>query len=286
VVEKLVDVFDADGSACAVKLLCLDLDGTLLASNKRVSAGNRRSIERAREAGLHVALASGRHPFNVRDQLDDLGLPHDAVCLSGAYVMANDHEVFRHELPGDAVERVIDVVARLGCYVSLAGSDFNLVCGAVDRGSDGKSGAVLRYTECSDYGDLRKRAVTRADKILKGAVHADDEGAYRALREGLRAVPGVEVVQSDKFWLDVVACGCSKAEGIEALARSFGLGMSEVAAVGDDENDAEALAAVGLGIVVANAVPSARAAAKISVADNDNDGVAEAIAFLVERRTC
>ena len=283
-VEALVHGFDARAAAHRVKLVCLDLDGTLLDPLKQVSAGNRAALERARAAGLRLAIASGRHPFNVREQLDDLELPHDAVCLSGAYVMAGGKEAFRHALPDDAAMQVIDVVEHHGCYMSLAGADFNLTAGAIDRGPGGVTGAVSRYVDCESYDDLRRLAREHAGHLLKAATHADDEEIYQAMRADLRKIPGVSVAQSDKRWSDVCAAGTSKAEGIEALARACGFTMDEVAAIGDDENDVESLGAVGLGIAMGNALPQARAAAKVAVADNAHDGVAEAIDFILGAR--
>ena len=263
-----------------VRLVCLDLDGTLLGPDKQVSAGNRAAIERAVAAGLTVAVASGRHPFNICELMDELGLPHTAVCLSGAYAMLDGREVHRHALPDATVVQVIDVAEAEGCYLSLAGSDFNLMAGSIRR-EGGETVATRRYVRCASYDELRAAVAERPGQILKGATHAEEPAAYERLREHLRAIPGVEVAQSDVCWSDVCAKGCSKAEGIEALAAALGLTMAEVAAVGDDENDVASLGAVGLGIAMGNALPAAKAAARMTVADNAHDGVAEAIDFIL-----
>ena len=60
--------------------------------------------------------------------------------------------------------------------------------------------------------------------------------------------------------------------------------MSQVAAIGDDENDIESIGAVGLGVAVANAIEPVRRAARLVVADHDSDGVAEALDFIIECR--
>ena len=84
--------------------------------------------------------------------------------------------------------------------------------------------------------------------------------------------------------MDVTDAGCSKAEGISALARAMGLSLSEVAAVGDDENDVESMGVVGLGIAMGNAIEPVRAAADMLVADNEHDGVTEAIDAILAAR--
>ncbi len=266
-----------------IRLLCIDLDGTLLGPDKLVSKGNRAAIERARAAGLHVAIASGRHPFNVCELLDELGMTHDAVCLSGAYAILGGREVHRHALADEAVACVVDIVEASGCYVSLSGVNFNLTAGHLVR-KGGETRATSRYLRCASYDELRAAACERPGLILKAAVHAENPRVYENLRARLCAIPGVEVAQSDVCWSDVCPAGCSKAEGIEALARALGLTMGQVAAVGDDENDVASLAAVGLGIAMGNALPAAKEAAKLIVADNEHDGVAEAIDLILERK--
>lgn len=263
-----------------IRLVCLDLDGTLLGPDKQVSAGNRAALARAHAAGLRIAIASGRHPFNVCELLDELGMAHTAVCLSGAYAMLDGREVFRHGISDELAARAIDVAEAHGCYLSLAGADFNLMSGHIER-EGGETPATSRYVPCATYDDLRRAAAAHAGALLKCAVHANDDETYERVRADLCQIPGASVTQSDVRWSDVIAQGCSKAEGIEALAGAMGLAMAQVAAVGDDENDVESLAAVGLGIAMGNALPEARAAARMSVADNAHDGVAQAIDFML-----
>lgn len=264
-----------------MRLVCVDLDGTLCGPDKRVSAGNRAALERACEAGVMVAIASGRHPFNVCELMDDLGLPRTAVCLSGAYVMLDGREVFRHGISLACAEAAIDVARRAGCYVSVSGADFNLNSGTIRRAA-AESAAASRYTPCGGYDELLARVRERGDELLKCSLHADDERSYRELRARLdEALGGVALAQSDVCWVDVNDAGCSKAEGIAELAAALGVGLSEVAAIGDDENDVESMAAVGMGIAMGNAIEPVRAAARVIVADNAHDGVAEAIDLLL-----
>lgn len=263
-----------------VSLVCVDLDGTLLSPDKTVSVANRAALERARMAGLRVAVASGRHPLSIYELTDELGLERTAVSLSGAYVTLRGLEVFRHPLDCSAALEVVDVAERLGCYVSVAGPDFNLTCGRVTR-VGAPSRAVEGYDACESYDALRARVERSADQLLKAALHADDEASYRKLRALVDRIGGVSVSRSDALWLDVVSMGCSKAEGIAFLARGLGIPLDEVAAIGDDENDVESMGAVGVGIAMGNAIEAVRDAADVIVADNEHDGVAEAIEAII-----
>lgn len=271
-------------AASGVRLVCLDLDGTLCDGEKNVSPGNRAALARAREAGLAVAVASGRHPFNVCALMDDLGLSHTAVCLSGAYVMLDGREVFRHGISLECAERAIEVARRAGCYVSVSGADFNLNSGSVARAAS-EAAASSRYQGCGDYDGLLRAVRARGGELLKCALHADDDEGYRELRVLLaEALSGVTLARSDVRWMDVTDAGCSKAEGISALAAAMGLSLAEVAAIGDDENDVESMGVVGLGIAMGNAIGPVRSAAGMVVADNEHDGVAEAIDAILAAR--
>lgn len=275
---------DAGPAASRIRLVCLDLDGTLCDGEKNVSRGNRAALARACEAGLAVAIASGRHPLNVCALMDDLGLPHTAVCLSGAYVMLDGREVFRHGISLECAERAVEVARRAGCYISVSGADFNLNSGTVTRAA-GEMAATSRYQGCGGYDELLREVRARSGELLKCALHAEDDESYQGLRALLSsALPEATLAQSDVCWMDVTDAGCSKAEGISALARAMGLSLSEVAAVGDDENDVESMGVVGLGIAMGNAIEPVRAAADVLVADNEHDGVAEAIDAILAAR--
>lgn len=277
-VNATLDNVDISG----IKLICLDLDGTLLGSSKQVSLGNRAAIKRALDAGIKVAIASGRHPFNIAETADDLGLSHTAVCLSGAYVMVDGFEAFRHGLSDANVQRVIDIAAEHRCYISLAGGDFNLCAGYIDR-KGGETPATRRYIRLDTYDALREGAQKHAGKFLKGAVHHDDPAVYEAAKWQLSQIEDIEAVQSDVCWCDAITKGCSKAEGVDALAKALGYTIDEVAALGDDENDIELIAKAGFGIAMGNALPQVKAVAKAQTLDNDHDGVAYAIDKILER---
>lgn len=274
-----------------IRLLCLDVDGTLFAPDKQASPGVRAAVGRARAAGLPLAIASGRHPFSVADICADLDIPYTAVCLSGAYVVRGGREVARFPLQPGGVAAAIDVAQQTGSYISLAGADFNLCAGVPDwmrtrqaASGVGSLGNAGRYEFLGTFDELRAAAMVRGSLILKVAVNAPDDVSFERVRAQLAAVPGVETARSDTRWVDVTASGCSKAHGIAALARALGIQMDEVAAVGDDENDLASLASVGLGIAMGNALPQVKAVCRAVVADNAHDGCAEAIDLVLSRR--
>ena len=279
----MVDISSVGVPTTSIELICLDLDGTLLNSSKQVSDDSRAAIKRALDAGVAVAIASGRHPFNIAETADGLGLPHTAVCLSGAYVMLDGHEAFRHGMSDEDVRRAIDIAERHECYISIAGGDFNLCAGYIKR-AGGETPATRRYMRFDTYDALREEAEVRSGQLLKAALHHDDPNVYEAIKRELSSIESIEAVQSDVRWCDALAKGCSKAEGVASLAHAMGFGIDRVAAIGDDENDVELISTAGLGIAMGNALPQVKAVAQAQTLDNDHDGVAHAIDAILKKR--
>lgn len=258
-------------------LICCDLDGTLLDPDKQVAPQVVDALAEAQASGCVVAIDSGRHPFNVFELMDALGLPRICTCLSGAATFLDGALIQSSPLPAAAVRAVIALARRLGCYLAASGTDFNLTYGPIVRPAQDRKGAVSRYTAAESWDDLVLRSEEKKGSILKLALHAEDDEGYRKIREGLGRIPGIFCTQSDIRWADVTAPGCTKATGIAALAAALGVPHERIAVLGDDENDLAALSSAGLAICPANAVPAAKSLADLIVADNAHAGAAEGI---------
>lgn len=264
-------------------LICLDLDGTLLTPEKQVSEEVRRALHEAQVQGCILAISSGRHPFNVFDLMDGLGLERICVCLSGAATFVDGVQISQIVLDPAAVQSAIAIAEREHAYVSVGGADFNISCGSVSRGPEAKAAAFSRYGRAESYAELRSCAAERADRVLKLAFHAADEEQYQRLRERLDEVEGIRYARSDALWLDVTDPSCTKAAGVRALADHLDVDRAQVAVLGDDENDIEAIAGAGFGIAMGNAIAPVKQAAAIVVADNAHDGAAEGIRAAAKR---
>ena len=116
-----------------ILLLCLDLDGTLLGPDKQVSPVCREMLHEIRGTGVAIAIASGRHPFNVFALMDFLRLPHTATCLSGAVAFLNGREILSHKIDPVVMREIIGIAEKNDIYVSVSGSDFNLIYGPINR---------------------------------------------------------------------------------------------------------------------------------------------------------
>ena len=275
------------------KLLAVDVDGTLVGSDQRVSARNRRAIEAARRAGLTVCLATGRGVKEVLPVRGDAGLegaPDPLVCISGALVcdgcttrtlltqpMTMATAVAGCEAIGSTGLSAVALVDpwRWGYdYIHVPGADADYIERVwFSRGPFG----VRRVASLADVDErpeiLRLTAITDGDRAERVCA-----ALAAACGEDLR----VERIGAPNYGIHVVECfaaAANKWTGLRHVAACRDIDAADIAAVCDEVNDLPLLANVGLGVAMGNAAEPIRRAAGHVTAGHDADG----LALFVER---
>ena len=278
-----------------VRLLALDLDGTLLDSHGRLSDRNRRAVAAARARGVRVALVTGRRFRDARPLALELGVDVPLVAHNGALTKhARTLEtVAAIHLPLAAARAVLRV-ARAHKADALVSDDADgpgvLVYDHIDEANRPafEYMAWARRIHGAEAPEAILRVPSLEDYLDHPPVHIAFSGTdEEMLRLGavLRAeLPGlvklmITVYPAKRFGLvDVLHPEVSKGTGLAAVAREYGIPRADVMAVGDNHNDVEMLEFAGTAVAVANAEPALRALADIHLtAANDEDGVAVAI---------
>ena len=274
------------------RLLALDIDGTLLRSDKTVSPRTLLALAAAQRAGVRVVLVTGRRYPAARRVAAQLPCEVDLVLHNGALIVE-----------GEAVVRcrTLDVeVARLAVRVGrAAGADPVVHCGRAGEGllvvqaGMAPSNTLLAYYLDRSHPDVR----TVAD--LESALHEDpvqvmfggglqEMAALRVrLAESLQGRARIERTVYPRLGvslLDVLDPAVGKAEALAFLQARFGVAAAETLAIGDNWNDHEMLSGAGLGLVMGNADPRMRALGLPVIPSNDEDGVALAVErYVLER---
>lgn len=267
------------------RLLALDIDGTLLRSDKTVSPRTLLALAAAQRAGVRVALVTGRRYPAARRVAAQLPGDVDLVLHNGALIME-----------GEAVVRCrpLDLeVARLAVRVGrAAGADPVVHCGHAGEGLLVVQGGVAPSNTLLAYYLERSHPDVRTVPDLETALQDDplqvmfgggleEMAALRAhLAEPLGGRARIERTvypHRGVSLLDVLDPGVGKAEALAFLQARFGVAAAETVAIGDNWNDHEMLSGAGLGLVMGNADPEMRALGLPVLPTNDEDGVAEAI---------
>lgn len=279
----------------AIRLIALDLDGTLLDSRGQLSARNRAAVASARAAGVSVALVTGRRFRDARPLALELGLDVPVISHNGALTKhAHSLETVSAILMPVGAARAVVRLGRAHGAAALV-SDDHVGAGLLvyDHLSEGNT-ALAKYIAWSRrvVGEEAARAIRRVpslDEYLDhDPLHVAFSGgcaAMERLADVMRRELGAAVrllltlyPKTDFALLDVLHPEASKGAGLAAVAAEQGLGREEVLAVGDNFNDLEMLEWAGTGVVMGNADPALRERAGFhTTASNDEDGVADAI---------
>ncbi len=265
------------------KLVASDIDGTLTDRQDRLRPAVKQAVDDAVSAGVRVVLATGRGPVAGQRAIDQLGYELPMILANGAIVTEglSQPPLVRNLLPGEIAAEVVPLFREAGLeplvYDDPEGS--NLVL------------CERRHPENDPFLDGKDDRLWWVDDLASACDHPVLVvlcfGPERQLREfaasldarldGRAAVQPYWHPKYDSWAMDVAAAGCSKADGLRQYAALHGLDLAQVVAIGDSLNDIPMLQVAGLGVAMGNAGDEVKQAADVVVADNDHDGVAEAI---------
>lgn len=266
-----------------IRLVALDLDGTVLNDQKEISPRTLQAIQAALAAGVTVIPATGRTAGGVPPQF--LGIPgvRYALTSNGASVVdlrTGEKLVHLPFAPALAV-RVYEALLPFGgmisvfidgqCYITRENSEMSLAITPANLRS------YIRSTRI-EVEDMRRTLQEHPDQVEKfSMMYATAAERDNVWRHMAAAFPELEIASSIERNLELSAPGVTKGRGLMALAEHLGLTPDQVMAVGDSGNDLTMVQLAGLGVAMGNATRDVLAAADAVTADNDHDGVAEAI---------
>jgi Cof subfamily protein (haloacid dehalogenase superfamily) len=269
-----------------IRLIALDIDGTLLNSSAQIPEANLRAIAAAVAQGIEVALVTGRRFDFARPIAEMIPSPLTMIVNNGALVRSKDGAThLRHLLPR---ETALEILGRMSSYRRRAALVF-------DRARENQ----VIYEEI-EWHDPRRRAYLLRNREFIAQVSPLEDAltedpiqlmytggiaTIRAAEAALRAFPArdsfsLAVTYYDHFdfaMLDVIHPLCSKGATLQEWASRRGFSRDEVMAIGDNCNDLEMLEFAGLPVVMANCVPELKSMGWRQTLSNDHAGVAAAI---------
>ncbi len=273
-----------------IRIVALDLDGTLLDSQKRLSGANRAALEKAAARGILIVPTTGRFFGMMPAAIRDLPFVRYAITINGAqvYDRETDTAIVREEIPlGRALElmRLLDGHDVIyDCYRSNWGwMTESLQAKAADYATDEHYLRMIRefrnpvpelkahLRETAAEGDVQKIMLfSRNDSDTSGVL-------AEITREVNARSPDIRVTASTRNNIELNSATAHKGRALERLAEHLGLTLANCMAFGDGLNDLTMVEAAGVGVAMANAVEEVKRVAKVVTASNDEDGVAKAL---------
>jgi hydroxymethylpyrimidine pyrophosphatase-like HAD family hydrolase len=282
-------------------MLVIDLDGTLLTPGGIVTPASVRAVQRAREAGIEIVIATGRALVESLDPLAAIGHEGLVVAAGGSLLCdaATGRTVDRSAMPHDLVVDVVASLLRHGHKALLlkdadrAGYDYLAVGpGELDPASQWWFETLpVRVRFVHEIDDdphpadtVRAGAVASEEELAPLAEWLAEEIGDRGFLQHWGAVTETEVIGATTHLLEVFNPHVSKWTMIQRICRDKGIDRRRVAAIGDGLNDVQIVCEAALGVAMGNADPRVRAVADRMTDDYESDGAAKAIDKIIAGR--
>ncbi len=260
------------------RLIALDVDGTIRDRERQISSRTRDAIERVRENGAYVTLATGRTFLSALNASTDLGLTCPIITFQGAHVaMPNGDLLWHTPLTPQMTALALDALHGRDEFEVMAyyGNDI----------------FVVEMSEWAlDYGERNSIPihVVDQDKITSGpmtrlVVRGDDD-AIESLEVELndRFDGDLYVTRSLSYFCEILHPDAGKDKAIGWLCEHLDINPGDTLAFGNGYNDIQMLSTAGLGVAVDGGVPQAIAAADLVAPSMEDDGVARVLEYLLD----
>lgn len=270
-----------------IKLIALDLDGTLLDSKKQLSEANRKALTECIQNGILIVPCTGRTADGIPSEIKDIDGIRYAIATNGAVIhdlkenAVLDTRMLTWEKAMELLEFIDNYPVMYDPYIEGRGitepkffenlSDYCLTDALQDLVKKTRD----LHPSIIDYVRNTRKPVEKINLFFP-----DMEGRAR-LRAELNKQADILVTSSISNNLEINALGASKGEAIHRLADLLGIDRAQTMAIGDGENDFTMIRMAGVGVAMKNASEELQAEANYVTETNDDDGVAAAIYRLV-----
>lgn len=267
------------------KLICIDMDGTLLNDKKTINEENLETIKKATEKGIKVAVCTGRLFASARYFGAVLGVKSPIIASNGGYIRDRDSEkvIYEVELGYENCVELQKIVEKYDFKIFYNTPESVIAATGFPKNYD-----YVRHNEMVpdefkvklvDSKDIYASLKSEGDKVLK-CICISEKGNRELIdkvKKEIRALNKYEVVSSGENNFEVMRKGISKGRAVKELAEFYNIKREEVMCIGDNENDLSMIEYAGIGVAMGNGSDLIKKTADFITDTNNNSGVAKAI---------
>ena len=267
-----------------IRMIGMDMDGTLLTTEKELTEHTREVLREAIDRGVVVLPATGRPLAGIPEEVLKFPGVRYAVASNGARIvdLKESRVLYEDLVPYETGRRVLEICSR---YDSMLEIYYDGVGYAEEEKLKHLDEYVprlpmARYIASSrrpvaDVRAMHEERKAPTDKVQ--ALFRTTEECKKAWKEVEKEIPDIEITGALSNNIEVNAKGVNKGRGLMILGELLGIHREEIMAVGDGSNDIAMLREAGLGVAMENATEAVKAAADVVTLSNDQEGAAAAI---------
>lgn len=266
-----------------IRMIALDLDGTTLNNEGRLTDKTRAAIEAAIKKNVKVVIATGRVLSALPEELLEIkGIQH-AITSNGANIidLKTRRAIYQNFLKPEVVESLVETLRKYDYMVEVFTRNHAYIDKQVYRNVQ-SNGSIFNNTEYllstrRPVENIYEHILALKDSIENINLNIVSQQDRMRMREILERHSDICITSSFDYNLEICGETTSKAEALGQLSKMLQINMDEVMACGDSHNDIEMLKKAGLSVAVANAKTEVKQVSKYITPSNDENGVAMAI---------
>lgn len=260
------------------KLICVDIDGTLLDDDKKLLPQVKKTIRDVAKMGIQIALVSGRMPAGVDSIEKELGVPCIKVCNAGAYMVLGDQCIYSEHLLPSTMKRVYKEFAEKNHVPLWIFREEEWFVTSVDQYIEREIKIIQYQPQIVTVDGLAAQWIregTGPNKVLIAAEPKKLWAIYQQMKE--QVWTDIDIARSADIFLEIFPKGMSKGKALTKLCNQLNIDLAETIAFGDHELDIPMIEAAGLGIAMGNAIEELKEKADFVTKANNEAGIAYAL---------
>ena len=270
-----------------IRMIGLDLDGTLLTRKKELTAGNRAALEKAAENGVYIVPVTGRPLSGIPTQVMELDFIRYAITSNGAVTTdrACGKTIRERCMSRETAEKTLRAAQgeRIILEYFTGGYGYHDSVTHELLWKKFENTPILRYLEKSriPVEDLYGRLRESRRGIENLSIMCPTPEVKESILSRVKGIEGIRIIYPWPTDLEITSMDADKGEALLSLAAGLGINREEVMAMGDGNNDLGLMNAAGVSVAMGNSAPEVLEAADFQTSDNEHEGVAEAIRYHV-----
>ena len=266
------------------KLICTDIDGTLLNDEKQLPLRAKESLQKAAENGIAVALVSGRMPSGVNLIEKELNIPCIKVCNAGTCIFMEGNCIQSECLSNETMRNLYQTIAKPYKIPLWIFREEEWFVTGWDIYIEKETGFVAYTPEVVDANELADQWDREGKAPNKLLFAAPAETIQKIFGEIIaQKNPEIDMARSADIFLEIFPKGVSKGTALKQICEKLHIKSEETIAFGDHELDIPLIETAGMGVAMGNGIPALKERADFVTKSNNEAGIADALEFILEK---
>lgn len=283
------------------KMVVIDIDGTLLTSQGRITDETKNALLKAQDMGIIIVLASGRIVNSTVTYARSIGLDSYVISGNGSVItkLETEENIYTNCLGNNATQSIVNICKEnsisLNVYtlneILTEKIEYNVLFYSMQN----KQLTEDKKTKINVYDDLRKAVKEKVNNnVSKITICDKDKSIFNSIIRKLRTIRGIEVldvshsshkvidvgtekIDVDYYYTEVTKSNVDKWNAVEYLAETLSIDFKDIICIGDNANDIIMIQNCGLGVMLDNAAPIYKQKAKYVAPSNNDNGIVDVL---------